>query len=162
MLTTLTIFSALITLGALVLAFIPRSYAPATCWAGMLLMHFSGNAVVSTGVLAWWGTAALIVLGIGYLSPSGLPFPRAANFYTTGGAVAGALVGLLAASYGLIIGAVVGAVLGAMAYMRTPQGRRAAGGGGMLGSILAVCGLPSVVTVSIAGYTLTAIMMPTI
>lgn len=151
MTTVLLITGALLMCAATVLAFRPVIPAAVVAYAGMMLMRWSGYAVVSDQTTVFWGAAALIVLVIASLSPAGRRRPYTSAAYIAAGTLAGTVVGLIASRTAMIAGACVGAFLGELAYSRTPAGRT-----DTTPMIRTLCadGLPAVVTFCITGLTL--------
>lgn len=157
----LIILTAIFALGALVLTFLERYYAAAVAWVALLGCFLLPSSIITGWQLTFWGLAALLVLGIGFLGGGKSPFPRVANYYVCGGTLAGAIAGMVISSAGLIIGAVVGALFGVVAFSRTPRGRGIdIADTRVVIPLLATLGLPAVVTISILGHVLIQLLFP--
>lgn len=143
----ITLSAATLLAGAgIVLAFFPRIPASPVSFAAMLVAAWSGLVAFDSSQLWFWGVAAFIAAGIGYLAP-GLP-DRQCRLYTVGGALVGSLVGLVGGTVAwVILASAAGAFLGFMAYGRTPRGQ-ASGVGLSQVDRLAAAGLPAVVNFS--------------
>ncbi len=113
---------ALCVLG-IVAAFFKRWPAALISLAGMLVPHFTGAEIFTSGTLWFWGVAAAIVTANMYMSS--IPPVKALRYYTLGGSLVGTVVGavLTAPQVGVIVGSFFGAGLGFLAFRRTPAGR---------------------------------------
>ncbi len=134
---------------AIVLAFMPRSYASAVAWVGLLLYNLAGTPYW-TGLI-FWGVAALLVAGIAYLQGPGYKPNRTANAYITAGALVGAIVGMIISSTAIVLGAVVGAFFGIIAFSRTPRGSVLSITNRSFWTVLLAIGLPAVIAMGITG-----------
>lgn len=150
-------------LGALgVLAcFTPRLPSVVPAYSGMLCAYMAGARYIGAGVLVFWAIAAIIVIAIGRFAPVRMPFGRAGNTYVAVGAIAGTLLGYLTAptAAAVIMGSAGGAVLGAIAFRSTPAGpKHLALFSPVFINFLCAAGLRAVVTCSICGITVAALL----
>lgn len=147
------IIAAIISILAVVMAFLRRMPAAAVAFVGMLVSWWGG--MLLPGQLWFWGIAAAIVTINQYLSDT--PPVAALRFYTVGGALAGAAVGAAFGSVAsLTVCGAAGAFLGFEAFRRTPAGRMNATVARRL-MIFADVAIPAVITFFIAAITLAQI-----
>ena len=128
----------------------PRWVAAVPAFLGLVLMHYSYYIDVKTMTFIFWGLAALITMGLFYLSPKGEPDgQRASNLYVGLGAMAGGMLGILLAPRVMVLGVILGAAMGQLAYSRTPAGKWMLNPSSMFWRyFLAKC-LPAIVAVAI-------------
>ena len=135
---------------ALVLVLWPRWVAAVPAFIGLVLMHCSFYIAVPKMTFIFWGVAALITLGLYYLSPSGEPDGnRSSNLYIGFTAMAGGMLGILMAPRIMVLGVVLGAAMGQLAYSRTPAGRWMLTPSEHFWRYFAAKSLPAIVAVSI-------------
>ncbi len=116
--------AAIMYLGGILLAFIPRFPAVIPTYCGMWLLRLSGFAAINDATMVSWGIASAIVAALTYILPRDISRSRRGLSYIAAGTLAGAAVGAVAATVtSIIAGAVAGALLGTLAYSRTPGGR---------------------------------------
>ena len=121
--TILLIAGIICLVAAIVLVLWPRWVAAVPAFLGLVLMHYSYYIDVKTMTFIFWGLAALITVGLFYLSPKGEPDgQRASNLYVGLGAMAGGMLGILLAPRVMVLGVILGAAMGQLAYSRTPAG----------------------------------------
>lgn len=120
----LIIISTLLAVGAVVASFFSCRWAAAVGWLSLCPLCLIDGFAIPGPLLAFWGVAALIALGISYMLPTAVATSRVGVPYMTVGALCGILIGAIAASQaGMICGAVAGILFGGVAYSRTPRGR---------------------------------------
>ena len=111
-------------IAALALVLKPKWVAAVPAFIGLVLMHYSYYIDVKTATLIFWGIAALITVGLFYLSPSGEPDGHSSsNLYVGFTAMAGGMLGILLAPRIMVLGVILGAAMGQLAYSRTPAGK---------------------------------------
>ena len=148
--TILLIAGIICLVAAIVLVLWPRWVAAVPAFLGLVLMHYSYYIDVKTMTFFFWGLAALITVGLFYLSPKGEPDgQRASNLYVGLGAMAGGMLGILLAPRVMVLGVILGAAMGQLAYSRTPAGKWMLNPSSMFWRyFLAKC-LPAIVAVAI-------------
>ena len=135
---------------ALALVLKPKWVAAVPAFVGLVLMHYSYYIDVKTATLIFWGIAALITVGLFYLSPSGEPDGHSSsNLYVGLTAMAGGMLGILTAPRVMVLGVVLGAALGQLAYSRTPAGKWMLSPSMLFWRYFAAKCLPAIVAVSI-------------
>lgn len=135
---------------ALALVLKPKWVAAVPAFVGLVLMHYSYYIDVKTATLIFWGIAALITVGLFYLSPSGEPDGHSSsNLYVGLTAMAGGMLGILTAPRVMVLGVVLGAALGQLAYSRTPAGKWMLTPSMLFWRYFAAKCLPAIVAVSI-------------
>ena len=135
---------------ALALVLKPKWVAAVPAFIGLVLMHYSYYIDVKTATLIFWGIAALITVGLFYLSPSGEPDGHSSsNLYVGLTAMAGGMLGILTAPRVMVLGVVLGAALGQLAYSRTPAGKWMLSPSMLFWRYFAAKCLPAIVAVSI-------------
>jgi len=135
---------------ALALVLKPKWVAAVPAFIGLVLMHYSYYIDVKTATLIFWGIAALITVGLFYLSPSGEPDGHSSsNLYVGLTAMAGGMLGILTAPRVMVLGVVLGAALGQLAYSRTPAGKWMLTPSMLFWRYFAAKCLPAIVAVSI-------------
>ena len=139
-------------IGALVLMMMPRWQAAALAFAGLLMLHWSYFIAVRPSYLVFWGVAAAMVTGIGYMSPRGeIDGNRMSNVYLGAAALAGALLGMIVGARFMVLGVILGTIVGQIAYMRTPAGRWLRESRATAVRYFMAKGLPAIVTMAIMG-----------
>jgi len=137
-------------IAALALVLKPKWVAAVPAFVGLVLMHYSYYIDVKTATLIFWGIAALITVGLFYLSPSGEPDGHSSsNLYVGLTAMAGGMLGILTAPRVMVLGVVLGAALGQLAYSRTPAGKWMLTPSMLFWRYFAAKCLPAIVAVSI-------------
>lgn len=137
-------------IAALALVLKPKWVAAVPAFIGLVLMHYSYYIDVKTATLIFWGIAALITVGLFYLSPSGEPDGHSSsNLYVGLTAMAGGMLGILTAPRVMVLGVVLGAALGQLAYSRTPAGKWMLTPSMLFWRYFAAKCLPAIVAVSI-------------
>ena len=137
-------------IAALELVLKPKWVAAVPAFIGLVLMHYSYYIDVKTATLIFWGIAALITVGLFYLSPSGEPDGHSSsNLYVGLTAMAGGMLGILTAPRVMVLGVVLGAALGQLAYSRTPAGKWMLTPSMLFWRYFAAKCLPAIVAVSI-------------
>ena len=137
-------------IAALALVLKPKWVAAVPAFIGLVLMHYSYYIDVKTATLIFWGIAALITVGLFYLSPSGEPDGHSSsNLYVGLTAMAGGMLGILTAPRVMVLGVVLGAALGQLAYSRTPAGKWMLSPSMLFWRYFAAKCLPAIVAVSI-------------
>ncbi len=137
-------------IAALALVLKPKWVAAVPAFIGLVLMHYSYYIDVKTATLIFWGIAALITVGLFYLSPSGEPDGHSSsNLYVGLTAIAGGMLGILTAPRVMVLGVVLGAALGQLAYSRTPAGKWMLTPSMLFWRYFAAKCLPAIVAVSI-------------
>jgi len=137
-------------IAALALVLKPKWVAAVPAFVGLVLMHYSYYIDVKTATLIFWGIAALITVGLFYLSPSGEPDGHSSsNLYVGLTAMAGGMLGILTAPRVMVLGVVLGAALGQLAYSRTPAGKWMLSPSMLFWRYFAAKCLPAIVAVSI-------------
>ncbi len=137
-------------IAALALVLKPKWVAAVPAFMGWVLMHYSYYIDVKTATLIFWGIAALITVGLFYLSPSGEPDGHSSsNLYVGLTAMAGGMLGILTAPRVMVLGVVLGAALGQLAYSRTPAGKWMLSPSMLFWRYFAAKCLPAIVAVSI-------------
>lgn len=137
-------------IAALALVLKPKWVAAVPAFIGLVLMHYSYYIDVKTATLIFWGIAALITVGLFYLSPSGEPDGHSSsNLYVGLTAIAGGMLGILTAPRVMVLGVVLGAALGQQAYSRTPAGKWMLSPSMLFWRYFAAKCLPAIVAVSI-------------
>ena len=137
-------------IAALALVLRPKWVAAVPAFVGLVLMHYSYYIDVKTATLIFWGIAALITVGLFYLSPSGEPDGHSSsNLYVGLTAMAGGMLGILTAPRVMVLGVVLGAALGQLAYSRTPAGKWMLTPSMLFWRYFAAKCLPAIVAVSI-------------
>ena len=135
---------------ALALVLKPKWVAAVPAFVGLVLTHYSYYIDVKTATLIFWGIAALITVGLFYLSPSGEPDGHSSsNLYVGLTAIAGGMLGILTAPRVMVLGVVLGAALGQLAYSRTPAGKWMLTPSMLFWRYFAAKCLPAIVAVSI-------------
>lgn len=143
------IFSVLLYVIAVAMAFLGISWSVVMSYAGMITMNAATIATLTTWDLVSWAIASLLVIVIALLqSPRDThrAVKAQGTAYVVTATLAGTLVGMLTGRAGMIIGAVIGAFLGALAFSRTPRGRELNFPSNTFLQYLAARGLPAVVT----------------
>ena len=155
MATALLIIGALLLSGALVAAFRNLTAAAALAYAGVWSMRTSGYAPVSGSLLIFWAIAVVLVTSITLTRGSDFLMPARSRYFIVGGALAGMAAGLLYYQAGIILGSAAGAVLGAIAYAGLTRQRdfRA------IARYIVAAGLPAVVTMSLLGIAISALLI---
>ena len=137
-------------IAALALVLKPKWVAAVPAFIGLLLLHYSYYIDVKTATLIFWGIAALITVGLYYLSPEGEPDGHSSsNLYVGLTAMAGGMLGILLAPRVMVLGVVLGAAMGQLAYSRTPAGKWMLSPSMMFWRYFAAKCLPAIVAVSI-------------
>ena len=137
-------------IAALALVLKPKWVAAVPAFIGLVLMHYSYYIDVKTATLIFWGIAALITVGLFYLSPSGEPDGHSSsNLYVGLTAMAGGMLGILTAPRVMVLGVVLGAALGQLAYSRAPAGKWMLSPSMLFWRYFAAKCLPAIVAVSI-------------
>ena len=137
-------------IAALALVLKPKWVAAVPAFIGLVLMHYSYYIDVKTATLIFWGIAALITVGLFYLSPSGEPDGHSSsNLYVGLTAMAGGMLGILTAPRVMVLGVVLGAALYQLAYSRTPAGKWMLSPSMLFWRYFAAKCLPAIVAVSI-------------
>lgn len=137
-------------IAALALVLKPKWVAAVPAFIGLVLMHYSYYIDVKTATLIFWGIAALITVGLFYLSPSGEPDGHSSsNLYVGLTAMAGGMLGILTAPRVMVLGVVLGAALGQLAYSLTPAGKWMLSPSMLFWRYFAAKCLPAIVAVSI-------------
>ena len=137
-------------IAALALVLKPKWVAAVPAFVGLVLMLYSYYIDVKTATLIFWGIAALITVGLFYLSPSGEPDGHSSsNLYVGLTAMAGGMLGILTAPRVMVLGVVLGAALGQLAYSRTPAGKWMLTPSMLFCRYFAAKCLPAIVAVSI-------------
>ena len=137
-------------IAALALVLKPKWVAAVPAFIGLVLMHYSYYIDVKMATLIFWGIAALITVGLFYLSPSGEPDGHSSsNLYVGLTAMAGGMLGILTAPRVMVLGVVLGAALGQLAYSRTPAGKWMLSPSMLFWRYFAAKCLPAIVAVSI-------------
>ena len=137
-------------IAALALVLKPKWVGAVPAFIDLVLMHYSYYIDVKTATLIFWGIAALITVGLFYLSPSGEPDGHSSsNLYVGLTAMAGGMLGILTAPRVMVLGVVLGAALGQLAYSRTPAGKWMLSPSMLFWRYFAAKCLPAIVAVSI-------------
>ena len=137
-------------IAALALVLKPKWVAAVPAFIGLVLMHYSYYIDVKTATLIFWGIAALITVGLFYLSPSGEPDGHSSsNLYVGFTAMAGGMLGILLAPRLMVLGVVLGAAFGQLAYSRTPAGKWMLSPSTLFVRYFAAKCLPAIVAVAI-------------
>ena len=151
----LLIVGALLLSAAVVLAFRSSASGAAFSYLGISALRGSKYIIFNDNLLLFWALAVLIVLTITMWRGKSLNLPQVCRNYIVGGSLAGMALGLLG-GYGLLVGdTAIGAVLGAVAWSRTASGISSQL---KLWKPLVEIGLPAVVTMSIIGIALHALV----
>lgn len=87
---------------------VPLSYA------GILILHFTGQAVYSTRQLVTWLVLVVVLQILDYITPMLGSKYSGGTEYGNRGCIAGTLVGLFFMPWGIIMGPFLGAVIGEM------------------------------------------------
>ena len=137
-------------IAALALVLKPKWVAAVPAFIGLVLMHYSYYIDVKTATLIFWGIAALITVGLFYLSPSGEPDGHSSsNLYVGFTAMAGGMLGILLAPRLMVLGVILGSIMGQLAYSRTPAGKWMLTPSMLFWRYFAAKCLPAIVAVSI-------------
>ena len=135
---------------ALALVLKPKWVAAVPAFIGLVLMHYSYYIDVKTATLIFWGIAALITVGLFYLSPSGEPDGHSSsNLYVGFTAMAGGMLGIMLAPRLMVLGVILGSIMGQLAYSRTPAGKWLLAPSSLFWRYLPIKCLPIIVAVSI-------------
>ena len=110
---------------AIVLVLWPRWVAAVPAFVGLCLLHKSYYIAVVPRTFVFWGIAALITVGLFYLSPKGEPDGhKSSNMFVGLTSLAGGMLGIILLHPAFIVlGTIIGAAVGQLAYSRTPNGR---------------------------------------
>ncbi len=125
LLSTILLVLAIIALVAAVVLLVKPWWVAAVPAVAALLLLIWGKYItyMPTWKVALWVGAAIVAVGLRYLSPKGEPDGRnTGNVYIGLSALAGALLGMVLSPDFILIGTILGAFIGMMAYSRTPQG----------------------------------------
>ncbi len=147
---TLLIAGIVCLTAALALVLRPRWVAAIPAYAGLCLLHWSYYIAVPVMTFVFWGVAALITLGLFYLSPEGEPDGHSdSNLYVGFSAMAGGMLGILLAPRIMVLGVILGALVGQFAYSRTPNGKWMLYPSSLFWRYFAAKCLPAIVAVAI-------------
>lgn len=146
----LLIAGILCLVAAVALVLWPRWVAAVPAFAGLALLHWSYYIDVKPSTFIFWGIAALITVGLFYLSPSGEPDGHSdSNLYVGFTSMAGGMLGILLAPRILVLGVILGALVGQFAYSRTPKGKWMLYPSTLFWRYFAAKCLPAIVAISI-------------
>ncbi|WP_308757477.1 DUF456 domain-containing protein [uncultured Bacteroides sp.] len=129
----------LIILGALCLitglagCFLPAIPGPPVAYAGLLLLHFTGQAQFSTTQLLLWLLAVVIVQVLDYFVPMLGSKYSGGTRWGTRGCLAGTVIGLFFMPWGIILGPFLGAFAGELLGGREAAQALKSGLGSLLG-----------------------------
>lgn len=152
----ISIIAALPAIAALGLLFCRQTIAVWLAAASLLLIVIFKEVPQTDTQLITWFIASLIASGVCYAAPRVNFIARA---YLCAGAIAGTIVGFVASpsTAGIIIGSSAGAFLGALAFVRTPASGKPAIISQTMANYLGACGLPAIVTCSIAAIVISSL-----
>lgn len=148
------IISVLATIAAIVASFRSLKWAPAASWCGLAVLIIAPVWAPSWGTLLFWGIAAAIATGIGFLLPPAVSEARNGVAYMTAGALAGTFAGMaMSAQAPMIIGAILGVIFGIVAFSRTPAGKSLGFPSSRFMNYACAKGFPIVITACECGLT---------
>lgn len=144
----------LLGLVALFLCFLSWRWSAGIAITGLALVFAAAPATVELTTLLFWAVTAALALALNVMLPPAVAKNRRGIGYIAGGALAGIFVGYLISRQWMVLGAVLGAALGGIAYSFTPMGRELQFPSSRFIQYLCAKGLPAVVTICIAAFTI--------
>ena len=154
--TQLLLIAGVIILSAgVVFAFRNASSGAAFSYMGLTSIYGSKISYINAGLVCFWALAVLIVLFVNIWRQHKLQIPNVGRNFIVGGALVGMVAGLVLGYAAMVVGSALGVCLGTMAWWRTPSGIACQQ---KFVRVLAEVGLPAVVTMSVAGVALSALV----
>ncbi|MFM7644774.1 MAG: DUF456 domain-containing protein [Sphingomonadales bacterium] len=132
----MTILGFILMLSGLLGSFLPLLPGPPISFAGLLLLHFFGNATFSNNILLVIGVLVIALVFLDYLLPIWTTKKFGGSKAGQWGATAGVLLGIFAGPWGIVLGPFLGAYLGELIAGSNNQNAWQSAKGAFLGFLL--------------------------
>lgn len=132
----IAILGFILMLSGLLGSFLPLLPGPPISFAGLLLLHFFGNATFSNNILLVIGVLVIALVFLDYLLPIWTAKKFGGSKAGQWGATAGVLLGIFAGPWGIVLGPLLGAYLGELIAGSNNQNAWQSAKGAFLGFLL--------------------------
>lgn len=132
----IAILGFILILSGLLGSFLPLLPGPPISFAGLLLLHFFGNATVSNSILIVFAVLVIALVFLDYLLPIWTTKKFGGSKAGQWGATVGVLLGIFAGPWGIILGPLLGAYLGELIAGSNNQNAWQSAKGALLGFLL--------------------------
>lgn len=132
----MTILGFILMLSGLLGSFLPLLPGPPISFAGLLLLHFFGNAPISNFLLIVFAVLVIALVFLDYLLPIWTTKKYGGSKAGQLGATFGVLIGIFAGFWGIILGPLVGAYLGELIAGSNNQNAWQSAKGAFIGFLL--------------------------
>jgi len=132
----MTILGFILILSGLLGSFLPLLPGPPISFAGLLLLHFFGNATFSNNILLVFGVLVIALVFLDYLLPIWTTKKFGGSKAGQWGATAGVLLGIFAGIWGIVLGPLLGAYFGELIAGSNNQNAWQSAKGAFLGFLL--------------------------
>lgn len=132
----IAILGFILILSGLLGSFLPLLPGPPISFAGLLLLHFFGNATVSNNILIVFVVLVIALVFLDYFLPIWTTKKFGGSKAGQWGATAGVLLGIFAGPWGIVLGPLLGAYLGELIAGSNNQNAWQSAKGAFLGFLL--------------------------
>lgn len=132
----IAILGFILILSGLLGSFLPLLPGPPISFAGLLLLHFFGNATISNNTLVVFAVLVIALVFLDYFLPIWTTKKFGGSKAGQWGATVGVLLGIFAGPWGIILGPLLGAYLGELIAGSNNQNAWQSAKGAFLGFLL--------------------------